>query len=219
MLRTQLDVLVADALHDRRLLDHPFYRRWEAGTLERSELASYAGQYRHFERSLPVVLERVAEALPEGADRRMVEANLEDELGRPEAHTVMFERFAAAVGAPATSEPTPATAELVAYYDSRARHDPVAALAALAVYEVQAPLIAASKAEGLRAHYGVNETGTRFWDVHAEIDALHAQWALDVVAAVAGRPADIEGAVHEAAAAWWAFLDEREADAPVAATA
>ena len=29
------------------VLDHPFYERWTLGTLERDELAFYAGQYRH----------------------------------------------------------------------------------------------------------------------------------------------------------------------------
>ena len=79
MLRTELDALYDDILESRRLLAHPFYRRWEAGTLEPGELASYAGQYRHFEAALPLVLESIAGDLPDGPARRLVEANLEDE--------------------------------------------------------------------------------------------------------------------------------------------
>ena len=53
MLRTDVDAILVEVLRDRRLLAHPFYRRWEAGTLERAELAAYAAQYRHFEAALP----------------------------------------------------------------------------------------------------------------------------------------------------------------------
>jgi len=52
--------VVAANLEGRWLLDHPFYRRWEAGQLSEAELASYAGQYRHVERALPGVLADIA---------------------------------------------------------------------------------------------------------------------------------------------------------------
>ena len=122
MLRTELDALYDDILRSRRLLAHPFYRRWEAGTLEPGELAGYAGQYRHFEAVLPVVLERVAAALPEGRARRFVQANLDDERGVPAPHLELFETFAAAVGAPAAAvtPATPATTGLIELYLSLA---------------------------------------------------------------------------------------------------
>ncbi len=216
MLRSELDHVVADVLRHRRLLDHPFYRRWEAGALEPGELGAYAAQYRHFERTLPVLLARVVDQLPDGVARRTVQANLDDELGVPEPHTTMFEDFASAVGAAESAPPTAATAALIDTYDRAAKAAPARVLAALAVYEVQAPSVAASKAAGLRAHYGVDARGTRFWDVHADMDARHAEWALDAVAALAERPDDIAGAADDAARAWWAFLDDRDADAPLA---
>ena len=55
--------LIRAGIGGKRLLDHPFYRRWEAGTLARSELAAYAEQYRHIEAALPEVLSRVASSL------------------------------------------------------------------------------------------------------------------------------------------------------------
>ena len=45
--------VVGAALDGKRLLDHPFYRRWEAGEVTLGELADYASQYRHFESYLP----------------------------------------------------------------------------------------------------------------------------------------------------------------------
>ena len=42
-----IDQALTDATTGLRLLEHPFYRRWEAGELLPGELADYAGQYRH----------------------------------------------------------------------------------------------------------------------------------------------------------------------------
>jgi pyrroloquinoline-quinone synthase len=218
MLRTEIDALLVEVLRDRRLLAHPFYRRWEAGTLERAELAAYAAQYRHFEAVLPDVLERVVQRVEDPTARGLVQANLDDERGVPAPHLELFEGFADAVGAPATADATPATAALVSLYTSVADESPVAALAALAAYEVQASEIAGSKAEGLRLRYGVTDDGARFWDVHSGVDELHGAWIVDALAAVAIDSDEVHHAASAAAAAWWAFLDEREAHAPVALT-
>ena len=215
MLRTDVDAILVEVLRDNRLLAHPFYRRWEAGTLDRTELAGYAGQYRHFEAVLPDVLARVVSAIEDPPARHLVQANLDDELGVPAPHLELFEGFADAVGAPAQAQATPATAALVALYTSVADESPVTALAALAAYEVQASEIAASKADGLRARYGVPDDGTRFWDVHAGVDEAHGAWMLEALGALAADPDQVTAAATAAADAWWAFLDEREAAAPV----
>jgi pyrroloquinoline-quinone synthase len=216
MLRTEIDAVLVEVLRDRRLLAHPFYRRWEAGTLQRAELAAYAAQYRHFEAELPDVLERVVAQIDDPRARALVQANLDDERGVPAPHLELFEGFARAVGAPVDTDAAPATAALVGLYASVADGSPVAALAALAAYEVQASEIAASKADGLRARYGVTEAGTRFWDVHSDADEAHGEWIVDALAALALDPDDVRAAAAAAASAWWAFLDEREAAAPVA---
>jgi pyrroloquinoline-quinone synthase len=216
MLRTELDALFDDVLATRRLLAHPFYRRWEAGTLDRSELAAYAGQYRHFEAVLPLVLERIAAGLPDGRARQLVEANLDDERSVPAPHLELFDGFADAVGAP-VGPPTPATAALVDLYLALADTTPVAALAAVSSYEIQAPSIASSKAEGLRSRYGLDASGTRFWDVHAGVDEAHGAWMLEALGLVAEDGDAVVGPAMAAADAWWAFLDEREALAPASA--
>jgi pyrroloquinoline-quinone synthase len=218
MLRTELDALLDDILRPRRLLAHPFYRRWEAGELDAHELASYAAQYRHFEAVLPVVLEGIAAALPEGRARQLVQANLDDERAVPAPHLELFDAFARALDAP-VADAAPATAALVELYRSRADTSAVDALAAVAAYEVQAPAIAASKADGLRRLYGLDADGTRFWDVHAGVDEAHGAWMLEALAAVAPGADDVAGPATAAADAWWAFLDERQAAAPVPVTA
>ena len=217
MLREDIDAVLVEVLRDRRLLAHPFYRRWEAGTLERAELAAYAAQYRHFEAELPGVLERVVKHVDDPVARRLVQANLDDERGVPAPHLELFDGFAEAVGVPSHAEATPATAALVGMYRSEAEESPLAALAALAAYEVQASEIAASKADGLRARYGVDDAGTRFWDVHSGADEVHGAWIVEALAALATSTDEVgvdevRRAAGSAASAWWAFLDEREAE-------
>jgi pyrroloquinoline quinone (PQQ) biosynthesis protein C len=104
---------------------------------------------------------------------------------------------------------------LVDLYTSVADESPVTALAALAAYEVQASEIAASKADGLRARYGITDIGTLFWDVHSGADEVHGAWMVEALAGLASNPDEVRDAADAASAAWWAFLDEREAAAPV----
>jgi pyrroloquinoline-quinone synthase len=209
MSRAPFPQLLDDALTGRRLLSHPFYRRWEAGELHRRELAAYAGQYRFFEQVLPEVLSEAWAAMPSGEAKRTVRANLDDELGVPAPHIELFEGFAAAVGATADAA-TPATAALVAHYRDAARRSPAALLAALAAYEVQSADIARSKAEGLRARYGLNRAQTWFWDVHADMDVEHGAWVTAALDAVDADPESVRAEARAAAEAWWAFLDERQ---------
>ncbi len=64
--------LVRTALAGRRLLEHPFYRRWEAGEVSMGELAGYAAQYCHFEGYRPGFLTTLVASLPEGPGRDLV---------------------------------------------------------------------------------------------------------------------------------------------------
>lgn len=205
----QLEVSLRAALVDRQLLDHPFYRRWEAGTLQPGELGDYAAQYRYFEASLPGILRTLLGRLEPGPAAELVERNLSDEESNPEPHVALFAAFASAVGA-GDAAPSDATRRLLTTYQDLIESSAAEGLAALVAYEMQAPSIAASKAAGLRRHYEVNADGTLFWDIHATMDQDHARWGIEAVAAL-GAPEDrVVGAARSAAEAWWAFLDDRE---------
>ena len=212
-----IDEVLAEAIVGRRLLTHPFYRRWEAGTLNEGELAAYAEQYRHIERELPVTLAAIVEALPAGRARDLVKANLADELGSPEPHTELFESFAGAAGATPDAPATPSTAALLSVVRTTAANDPVAALAMVAAYEVQAADIAVSKGDGLRRHYGFEEDGTRFWDVHRTQEVEHAGWSMEALTALNADPDVVQAAATVSADSWWLFLSEREELAPAGA--
>jgi pyrroloquinoline quinone (PQQ) biosynthesis protein C len=200
------------SLADKQLLAHPFYRRWEEGALHDGELAAYGAQYAHLERQLPLTLSDIVDASEPGPVRDLVQANLDDELHRPCAHVELLDSFLAAVGSSPTA-PTPATEALVELYRTAPSRGVDFALGVVSAYEVQAAAVARSKADGLRAFYGLTDDGTAFWDVHASIEDDHAAWTLEAAGAL-----DPDVVLRGAAAsrdAWWAFLDEREALAPV----
>jgi pyrroloquinoline quinone (PQQ) biosynthesis protein C len=147
-----------------------------------------------------------------------VEANLADELGTPAPHVALFESFAAAAGAPEDVPATPATQSLLDSIRAAVSTDPVAALAMVAAYEVQAADIATSKSAGLRRHYGMGAEGTSFWDVHAELEAEHAGWSVQALDDLAADPAIVSSAASAAATGWWDFLSERDQLAPAGAS-
>jgi pyrroloquinoline-quinone synthase len=194
-----------------RLLDHPFYRAWLVGALTRTDLADYAAQYRHVEQILPATLAATAAALPAGHARRLVESNLADERSRPRPHLELLDDFASAVGADTDSGASPATARLVAIYQNAAQEGPVAALSVIGAYEVQAAEVAASKAASLRTHYHLGAADTQFWDVHARLEESHANWTAEAIEELGPGLEEVDRHAAASAAAWWAFLDEREA--------
>lgn len=211
----QLRAALEAGLADRQLLQHPFYLRWEAGTLRPGELGAYAAQYRYFETALPSLLRGLLGRLDPGPASDLVSQNLADEEGNPEPHIAAFARFADAVGADG-APPTAGTQRLVDTYQSLIASSGAEGLAAVVAYEMQAPEIASSKATGLRRHYGIDATGTYFWDIHATMDIDHAQWGIEALAALDIPERQVVGAARAAADAWWAFLDDRESAAPQA---
>jgi pyrroloquinoline quinone (PQQ) biosynthesis protein C len=205
-LRTTFD----RAICGRYLLDHPYYQRWQDGLLSAADLAHYAEQYRHVERCLPGVLSAIAEQLDEGAARDLVEENLSDELSRPRPHAELFEAFADAVGADKEVEPTAATRHLISRYEQAASADPVAAMAVIGAYEVQAAQVAATKGDALRRHHQLGAEGTEFWDVHAELEQAHATWTVEALCLLGASLATVLEFATTSAEAWWAFLDEQD---------
>jgi pyrroloquinoline quinone (PQQ) biosynthesis protein C len=182
-------------------------------------LGRYSAQYRHFEALLPSLLSDLSQQLTAAGSAQaagIVSTNLDDELGNPRPHLDLFDNFVAAVGG-TRAEPTPATDTLTSTYADLVTEGAIAGLAGLAAYETQASAIAGSKADGLRLHYGIDDDGTAFWDVHARMEADHGDWIVDALALLEARPGEVEAAARRGADAWWAFLDDREAEAAVAA--
>jgi pyrroloquinoline-quinone synthase len=208
---TSLSSRIDATLDGQRLLDHPFYRRWTAGTLSIDELREYATQYRSIERSQPRWLAGITAALEPGSARASVQRVLDDELSDGSSHADLFDRFATSIGAPDDAPPSPATSALLRTLDALVDESPVAGLGGLLAYEVQSSAVSSEKALGLRRHFNLDGDATAFWDTHAELDQRHSAWLQEAVTA-SGMPEErAVTAAGTAASAWWAFLDEREA--------
>jgi len=205
---TALELALDAALKDHRLLNHPFYQRWEAGEVSRDELRRYGEQYRFFEAMFPQFLEALALQLPDGPARRAVLDNLHDEVSAP-SHLSLFDGFARFFDA-ADAPISPAMSTLVESYARLLELGAPASLAGLWAYETQGAEIARSKAEGLVRHYGASEAAVEFWTVHGLVEGDHAQWTLEAMTLLDIDPAEAQSAARLIGDAWWSFLDERE---------
>jgi pyrroloquinoline-quinone synthase len=208
---TDLQHSFFDALYDRQLLNHPFYQRWEEGSLTRDDLTRYAEQYRHFETMMPRFLARLRDELAPGEARELVEANLRDEVSPP-SHLDLFEQFATSFDA-TDAAPSPAMGDLLSAYDDAARQGPVSALAGLLAYESQGAAVAHSKGLGLAKHYNAPAEALLFWGEHGSIEGDHAEWTFDALASLHPDIDEVRTAARRVGDAWWAFLDERELQA------
>lgn len=153
-----------DAVRDRwDVLRHPFYTRWSQGTLTRDELAHYSGQYRH-------AVVALAQAARNAAD---AEPALEPHAAEEAEHVALWDGFVAAVGGDAGAAPEPETAACAAAWS---QDGPLLeTLAGLYAIEAAQPAISATKAAGLRAHYGIGApAATAYFDLHEQLDAEHA---------------------------------------------
>jgi pyrroloquinoline quinone (PQQ) biosynthesis protein C len=208
-MQTKVGSTVHAALEGRRLLTHPFYRRWENGGLAPDELARYAEQYRFFESYLPEFLTQLAARLDDGPTRDAVLSNLNDEVAEP-SHLSLFDLFAQAYGARDAAISPAMEALLLSYQTALVEGDAVA-VAGLLAYEVQGAAIAESKRDGLVRHYGGTSPAIDFWTVHGSMEENHANWTMEGLEALSPSNEAVVRGTKLVAGAWWDFLSEREA--------
>jgi pyrroloquinoline-quinone synthase len=201
----------------RHLLKHPFYRAWSNGEVEMATLRSYAGQYFQFEQNFPRFVAAACSRVEDAAGRRALLDNLVDEEGRDPTHPELWLRFAEGLGVSRAdvlgATVRPATRHLLDTYERHAvRGTAGSALGALYSYESIFPAVAAEKARGLQAFYGVNDPrALEFFRVHESADVEHAgaeRRLLQRELARGAKPAQsVERAVEATVDAWWRFLD------------
>ena len=194
-----------DAVRERwNVLRHPFYLRWSAGTLERSELAFYAGEYRH----AVVALAEATTAAAEGAEPGL-SAELSRHADEEDAHVALWDDFVAALGAETGRDARIETAGCAEAWTSG--DDLLERLAVLYAVESAQPAISQTKLEGLCTHYGMDadDPGAAYFAVHSDRDHEHAEQSRRLLSDRAGE-GDADRLVARAEAALrgnWRLLD------------
>ena len=196
---------IDEVVDDRHLLKHPFYVAWTGGRLTIEQLRGYAAQYYRHVAAFPRYLTAIHTQTADIRARQYLLDNLIDEERGDENHPELWLRFAEGLGAARTdvrgAEALPETTACdAAFHDITGARGTLAGLAALYAYESQVPAVAASKIEGLKQHYGIDDDGTlRFFTVHLEVDEWHAEVARALLSDAA--PAEQDAAVEAASEA------------------
>ncbi len=117
------------------VLQHPFYLRWSRGELTRTELAHYAGQYRH-------AVVALADATASAGNSEHTEAE--------RAHIALWDRFVRSVDGDTSTAPAEGTTQCVSAWADESR-DRAGTLAVLYAIESSQPAISDTKRAGLVA--------------------------------------------------------------------
>lgn len=174
------------------VLEHPFYLRWESGELTRTELAYYAGEYRHAVLAL-------ADAAAAGGDS--------EHATEETAHVALWDDFGAALDARLDRSPNTETTECTTAWR---RNEPLEARAVLYAIESSQPAISRTKLEGLVKHYGFTPAtqATAYFEIHSSRDHDHAAASARVLRDTPPEEADRLFAAAEAALRGnWSLLD------------
>ena len=94
----QLIPSLDEQIANKRLLDHPFYQRWSAGTLSAEELREYARQYYHYALAFPTFISAMHAQCDDLPTRQLLLENLVDEERGSENHPELWLRFCEALG-------------------------------------------------------------------------------------------------------------------------
>lgn len=208
-------------IRSKRMLDHPFYQRWSAGTLTPAELRDYARNYYHYALAFPTFLSAMHQQCDDLATRQHLLENLIEEERGAENHPELWLRFCEALGLDReevrTGSPNAATRELIATMKGLAREGALhQGLAALYAYESQIPDVARAKIEGLARWYGISAgRDISFFSVHQEADVVHSETSRGLLRGLCDSEAKCGAAVDATAKtldALYAFLDSVTAE-------
>ena len=160
------------------LLNHPFYKAWNEGKLNREVIKDYAEQYYQHVKAFPRYISATHSLCEDIEKRKILLENLQDEENKDADHPKLWKNFAIAMGAdPKKIENVKVewfTKDMIDNFFKQARMSYAEGLASLYTYERQIPEIAETKIRGLKNFYGVNtKEGLEFFEAHKGADVIH----------------------------------------------
>ena len=160
------------------LLNHPFYKSWNEGKLNREIIKDYAEQYYQHVKAFPRYISATHSICEDIEKRKILLENLQDEENPNADHPKLWKNFALAMGAdPDKIENVKRewfTNDMIENFFYQARKSYAEGLASLYTYERQIPEIAETKIRGLKKFYGVkSKEGLEFFEAHKAADVIH----------------------------------------------
>jgi len=206
-------------IEEKSLLKHPFYQKWNEGTLTRTELQEYAKQYYHFVKHFPRFVSCVHSNCEDVNTRKILLENLADEEGYKTGisdHPRLWINFAESLGLTEdevkNAKPIREVEDLVdGMYELTRSPEFTLGLASLYAYESQVPEISRTKIDGLKKFYGIDsQKAIEFFTVHEEADVYHSKDEMDIMVKNNLSLEDqkrLINTVDESATLMWNFLD------------
>tara|TARA_B100000941_G_scaffold283108_1_gene252274 strand:+ start:566 stop:1231 length:666 start_codon:yes stop_codon:yes gene_type:complete len=165
-------------LDNYHLLNHPFYKSWNDGKLNREIIKDYAEQYYQHVKAFPRYISATHSLCEDIEKRKILLENLQDEENPNGDHPKLWKNFALAMGAdPEKIENAKLewfTSDMIENFFHQARASYAEGLSSLYTYERQIPEIAETKIRGLKKYYGVtSKKGLEFFEAHKAADVIH----------------------------------------------
>jgi pyrroloquinoline-quinone synthase len=182
MNRSEFLNTVEEKIAKHHLLNHTFYKAWNAGELDSLVIQEYAAQYFKHVSSFPRYLSSIHSNCDDIAIRQEILENLIDEERGEENHPELWMRFAEGMGKDRASVKKTAaikeTEELVTNFMKLSKDEKYhKGFGALYCYESMIPEIAENKIDGLIKYYGAEkgDETLKFFEVHKSADIIHRQ--------------------------------------------
>ena len=173
--------MVEDKIAENHLLNHSFYKAWNAGELKIETIQEYAAQYFNHVSAFPRYISGIHTNCEDISIRQELLDNLIEEEKGEENHPELWLRFGEGMGksrdAIANSQAIKETNELVDTFMKLSRDERThIGMAALYCYESMVPEIAENKIDGLKKYYNINDENTlKFFTVHIHADKWHRE--------------------------------------------
>ena len=210
---------IDDLINRHHLLNHSFYKAWNAGELPKETIREYAAQYFQHVSMFPRYLSSIHSNCDQIKTRQLLLENLNEEEKGKENHPELWMRFAEGMGNTRDivneTNPIKETKELVEIFTKLSKSEKYhVGLAALYCYESMQPEISETKKDGLQKFYGIKDEDTlKFFTVHMHADKWHRKVVRNIIKKVANSKSkheEITNSVETALGALNNFLTGME---------
>ena len=210
---------IDNLIEKHHLLNHSFYKAWNAGELPKETIREYAAQYFQHVSLFPRYLSAIHSNCDDIKTRQLLLENLNEEEKGKENHPELWMRFAEGMGNTRKNvneiAPIKETEELVKIFKKLSKSEKYhIGLAALYCYESMQPEISETKKDGLQKFYDINDEETlKFFTVHMHADKWHRKVVRNIIKKVAdskSKQNEITNSVESALGALNNFLTGME---------